>query len=158
MRKRTTSNKGTSATTRRSVGSSTRASVITVDATRSGVEGNTTIAGSNEVSGSLGRSNEGGGSLRGSYEGGWASSRSYKAGRSSTRSTNGLGALLGSYEVRWAGLGSNVGLGSLSGSNVRPATNYSCGKSERLNIVVSRNNSKRKDFVKRSYAPPDTIC
>lgn len=116
----------TESTTGRSASSSSRASIITIDATRSGVEGNTTIARSNKVSSSLGRSNEGGGSLGRSNESGWASSRSYKTGRSSARSTNGFGALLRSYEIRWSGLGSNVGLGSLSGSNVRPSADDSC--------------------------------
>lgn len=120
----------TESSTRRGVSSSSRASIITVDATRSGVEGNTSIAGSNEVSGGLGWSNEGGGSLGRSNKGGWAGSGSYKTSGSSARSTNGLGSLLGSYEIRRSGLGSNVGLRSLSGSDVRPATNDSCGKSE----------------------------
>ncbi|KYQ51275.1 hypothetical protein ALC60_09565 [Trachymyrmex zeteki] len=125
-------------TTGRGGSSNSRASIITVDATRSGKEGNTSVAGSNEVSGSLGWSYEGSGSLGRSNEGGWAGSGSYKTGGSSARSTNGLGSLLGSYEIRWSGLGSYVGLGSLSGSNVRPATNDSCGKSERLfNINMS---------------------
>lgn len=124
-------------TTGRGVSGSSRASIVTVDTTRSGEEGNTTVARSNKVSGSLGGSNEGSGSLGRSNEGGWASSRSYKTGGSSTRSTNGFGALLRSYEIRWSGLGSYVGLGSLSGSNVGPSTDDTCEKSERsLNVDV----------------------
>lgn len=136
--------------------SNSRASIITVDVARAGVEGNTSVAGSNKVSGSLGRSNEGGGSLRRSNKGGWASSGSYKAGWSSAGSTNGLGSLLRSYEIRRSGLGSNVGLGSLSGSDVRPATNDSCGKSERLSGVAV--GETRRETVERGYAPPETIC
>lgn len=150
----------TESSTGRGVSSSSRASVITIDSTRSGIEGNTSVAGSNEVSGSLGWSYEGGGSLGRSNKGGWASGRSYKTGRSSARSTNGLGSLLGSYEIRWSGLGSNVGLGSLSGSDVRPATIDSCKRNEQLfNIDVFCIVALIKflDLVRR-YAPPETIC
>lgn len=150
----------TKSTTRRGSSSNSRASIITVDATRSGKEGNTSIAGSNEVSGGLGWSYEGGGSLGWSNESGWAGSGSYKTGGSSTRSTNGFGSLLGSYEIRWSGLGSYIGLGSLSGSDVRPATNDSCRKSERLfniNMTYVVELIKNIDLI-RKYAPPETIC
>jgi hypothetical protein len=133
-----------------------RAAVITVDATRASIEGDATVAGSDEVSGGLGRADEGGGSLGGSDEGRWSGSRSNEAGRSGAWSTYGFGSLLGSDEVGWAALGSNVGLGSLSRSNVGPSTENTCKAGDQLlALKMGRSAPARATFA---LLPPETIC